>query len=535
MDKLLKRRFEITLLTCFLLFSWWLMGKSFGYDSVHQFRIARHQIGDFGLHLSLIRSFSWGANVTVESPFFPGRPLPYHYYFDFLVGTLEKLGVRIDVALNGLSALFFTALLLFIYKLPQVIFKKGRLIGILSVALFILQSSTTFLDFLKGKSFSLAAVRDLWSIPDYIHKGPFDGSLISIFFTLNVFLNQRHLVAALAISFGIFLFLIERLLKSKKISYLALLLLGILLGFSSRVHTLIFLSTLMSIPLLFLLFRYVRQLPFLVIPAVLVFGFQARDIFNQNLVHPFLNLGFLAERPISLNSFITFWFLNLGFAFFTIPLGFLLSSTKQKKVLISVLPLFIIGNVLQLSFRIEHNHSLFNLFFIFADFYTAFLLMKLWEGNLIQKCIFPILLFFLTFSGFLNLMVVKNDFQYYHLDAPSNMFIQWIKSHTDKKDIFLSRQEILDPVTLAGRRNYYGHEYYLLVMGYDYSQRRSLAKLFFEASDNETLSLMKKEGIHYLAVPARTFEDFHYNVNLTFLKTSLPLVYEDKDVVVFRL
>ena len=65
------------------------MYKSFGYDEKrHDFRIQRHQIGDFGLHLSLIRSFSWGNNFPVESPFFPGRPFPYHYYFDLFVGLL---------------------------------------------------------------------------------------------------------------------------------------------------------------------------------------------------------------------------------------------------------------------------------------------------------------------------------------------------------------------------------------------------------------------------------------------------------------
>ncbi|KKQ33995.1 MAG: hypothetical protein US48_C0004G0001, partial [Candidatus Levybacteria bacterium GW2011_GWA2_37_36] len=133
------------------------MYKSFGYDEEkHDFRIERHQIGDFGLHLSLIRSFSWGNNFPVESPFFPGKPFPYHYYFDLLVGLLEKAGLRIDIAFNGISILSFTLLLFLIYKLPQLIFRKSKLLGALSVILFVFHSNFTFIDFFKEKGLSLS-------------------------------------------------------------------------------------------------------------------------------------------------------------------------------------------------------------------------------------------------------------------------------------------------------------------------------------------------------------------------------------------
>mgnify|MGYP001611185792 CR=1 FL=1 len=97
-----RKNFDILLLISFFIFSFWLFDKSFGYYSKeYQFRIARHQVGDFGLHLSLIRSFSLGDNFPPQSPFFPGESLPYHYYFDLFTGLLEKLGLRIDIAFNS--------------------------------------------------------------------------------------------------------------------------------------------------------------------------------------------------------------------------------------------------------------------------------------------------------------------------------------------------------------------------------------------------------------------------------------------------
>src|SRR3989344_810847 len=319
----LKRNFDIFLLIVFFLFSFWLMTKSFGYDGQsQQFRIERHQIGDFGLHLSLIRSFSWGNNFPVESPFFPGRPLPYHYYFDLLVGLLEKTGLRIDVAFNGVSILLFTALLFLIYKLPQLIFRKSKLLGILSVILFVFHSNLTFIDFFKEKGFSLSTFKDFWLLPDYIHKGPFDGSIISIFFTLNVYLNQRHLIAAFVISLAIIYFLLSKLIKAQKISYKTLILLGLVLGILSRVHTLTFFSTTIILFLLFILFKRLRLLLPLFLFAFVVFSFHAKDILGQDISHTFFNPGFLSQEPLSFVNFIYFWAVNLGIAIVLIPFGF---------------------------------------------------------------------------------------------------------------------------------------------------------------------------------------------------------------------
>ncbi|RJQ37751.1 hypothetical protein C4559_03380 [Candidatus Microgenomates bacterium] len=531
---LLKRKFEIFLLLVFFLLSFWLMNKSFGYDpSKNEFRIARHEVGDFGLHLSLIRSFSWGSNIPVESPFFPGKPLPYHYYFDLLVGLLEKIGLRIDVAFNGLSIFFFTALLFLIYKIPQLIFNKSKLLGITSVILFVFHSSLTFLDFIKDKKLNLSLINDFWRLPDYIHKGPFDNSLISIFFTLNVFLNQRHLIAGLAISLFIFYFVIKNI--NKNLNSTALIVLGLILGLSSRFHTLIFLSTSVTLFFLLLLFKRSRFMLFIFVPALLVFAFHARDILNQNLTHTFFSPGFLAEQPLTLLSFSKFWLLNLGLAVVFIPLGFLISNSNQRKIFLSFFPLFIFGNLFQVSFRIDHNHSIFNFFLIFANFYVSFLLFNIWNKKLLGKIFFLFFLFLLTFSGLIDLMAVKNDFQLRLKDAPSDKFIFWIKENTSRNAIFLSKEGILDPITLSGRKNYMGHRYYISVMGYNFAGREEKVKKFYEVSNIKTLEEMKKEGISYIVVPVNKIQDFSYSVNTTFLKDNIPLIYIDKNVLVFKL
>lgn len=534
--KLLENKYEILLFILFFLFSLWLMDKSFGYDSNrHIFRVARHQVGDFGLHLSLIRSFSWGDNFLPQSPFYPGKPLPYHYLFDFAVGVLERSGVRIDTALNGLSALFFSMLLFFIYKFPQLLFKEGKMIGVLSVAFFIFHSNFTFFHFLKGKDVSLALLRDLWHLPDYIYKGPFDGSLVSIFFTLNVYLNQRHLIAALAISLALIYFFYSRIKTGSAIPMYLLVFIGLGLGLLSRVHTLVFFSSSTIILSLFFLFKQAKYILPVFVPALLVFSFHLRDITTQDLSHQVLTPGFLAKKPLTIASFIWFWFLNLGVAMILVPLGFIFSNREQKKVFLPFLVIFILGNIYQFSFRIEHNHSLFNYFLLFANFYVAYTLVKLWRLQNAKKAVVVVLIFLLTFSGVVDLMAVKNDFQYTFLDAPADKFMQWIKTNTRKNDIFIARQEILDPITLSGRKNYLGHSYYLLVMGYDSSQREEFVKEVFEAREVSVLRKARKEEIDYIVIPKKEFADFHYKIDRDFFSAHLKTVYQDKDVRVFKL
>lgn len=533
----LKRKFEILLLIFFLLFSIWLFNKSFGYNTEqNSFRIARHQIGDFGLHLSLIRSFSWGNNYfPVESPFFPGFSLPYHYYFDFLVGLLEKIGFRIDIAFNGLSVLFFTALLYFIYKLPQVIFYKSRVIGIISVVLFVFHSNLTFIDFLREKGISKNLFLDLWLLPDYLNKGPFDGSIISLFFTLNVYLNQRHFIAGLTISMFIFFIFLSKIINNKNISYEKVILLGFLLGLISRFHTLTFFSTSIVLFTLLLIFKHFRFiLPFFA-PAALLFFFHANDILLQNMQHLFFNPGFLSQKPLSFYNFVYFWLANIGISLFLIPIAVWLSKKKHKIIFLSFFPLFIIGNIFQLSFRIDHNHSIFNFFFIFANFYIAYLLTTFLLNTNIKRFVFVILMFLLTISGVIDIFAIKNDFQFYLEDAPKNRLMKWIRTNTNKNDIFLSRQEILDSVTLSGRKNFLGHDYYLSVMGYDYYPRLVRVKTYFEANSQDMLEKMRKESITYIVIPNESAADFNYIVNKDFFRKNLPVVYEDKANVVYKL
>ncbi len=532
-----KKGFEVALIVFLSIFSWWLMWKSFSYDAkTSEFVIARNEVGDFGLRLALIRSFSWGNNFPVESPFYPGPLLPYHYATDALAGLLERSGIRIDIAINGVSVVFFVALLYLIYTFPQLFFKSTPIVGLGAIALFLLSSNLSFVNFFQAEPLRFSLIEKIWRLPDYLYKGPFDGSVISIFSSLNPYLNQRHLIVGMAIGFAIIFYAVRKLLRNEEISETKVVLMGIFLGLGTRVHILIAFGAGIVLSLLFLLFRKAgRVVPLAAFSFVFALPHISEILRLPSVNRAFFRPGFLTPPPLTLWNFLRFWWLNAGFALIFIPLGVAYSDASRRKVFFAILPLFILPNLFQFSFRMEHNYALFELFFVLSIPFLLRGLTSLWEKKLIGKALAIISFMGLTFSGILNLMVIKNDFRYRVADAPRNPFIQWIKESTLPNAVFLSPQNLYDPVILAGRRSYFGATYYLEVMGYDIVSRRARAKDFFEASSLATLEQMRGSGIQYIAIPNTPIPDFPYAVNEPFLTRSLPAVYKDRSITVFRL
>jgi len=99
--------------------------------------------------------------------------------------------------------------------------KQKPFVGWIAVLLTITNSSLTF--------WKIIGHRDIWRLPTYPFAGPFDGSTISIFVTLNNYVNQRHL--AFAVALGLFLFLLAAgSLGKRKVSWNKDIILGIFTG-----------------------------------------------------------------------------------------------------------------------------------------------------------------------------------------------------------------------------------------------------------------------------------------------------------------
>lgn len=74
---------EWILIALTLLFSIWLMTKTFHGRGGGQLFVGSNNVFDFGHALGIVRSFSWGSNLPLMSPFQAGLPFFYHFLFYF--------------------------------------------------------------------------------------------------------------------------------------------------------------------------------------------------------------------------------------------------------------------------------------------------------------------------------------------------------------------------------------------------------------------------------------------------------------------
>ena len=249
-----KNIIEIIFIFVALLFSSWLMFSTFSYQNGSML-IASKAWSDFASHIPLIRSFSFGNNFPPEYPIFPGSPIRYHFLFYLAVGFLEKTGLRIDFALNILSAISFLFLLYMIYKLSRLLF-KNYCVAILAVLLFLFNGSLSFVYFFKNHPLSFPkTIFDILNNQIFPAFAPYDKSLISGgFWNLNVFTNQRHFALPLAISLFIFYFLIKAEKTNRKLSLKLATLFGILIGIFSFLHGAVLIMSIAVLCCMFLLF-----------------------------------------------------------------------------------------------------------------------------------------------------------------------------------------------------------------------------------------------------------------------------------------
>ena len=110
--------------------------------------------------------------------------------------------------------------------------------------------------------------------------------------------------------------------------------------------------------------------------------------------------GYLIANDFNLVNFINYWLLNLGLSCILIPLGFCFADKNAKKLLLSLIPLFVLGNTFQFSVEMAANHKFFNLFLIFGNMFSALALYKIWSfkaGKIIVP-VFFILMIFMFFT-----------------------------------------------------------------------------------------------------------------------------------------
>lgn len=493
-------------------FSWWLMHHTFT-SSQGELHIAAKAWSDFGAHIPLIRSFSLGQNWPPEYPLFPNEPIRYHFLFYWVVGMLERFGVRIDLALNGVSAVGMTLMLTMIYRVAKLFFQKAAA-GWLAVILAVTNGSLSavilaqklHLDWSQPAEW-LSFFVSIISAQQFASFGPWDGNLVSAFWNLNIFTNQRHLALSLGLVWWVVWPLLVWWQGGKRAASPVKKLTGwFWLGLIGRI------GVIAAFPLL-------HQAGLLItgwlVMSLLVIGY-GRSSLRQKANHwltgaylaglslaalitmqfvtaghqlPVWQPGFLAPDK-SWGGLAMYWEFNLGLylAIWIIGLG---RRSAIRWLLWLVTPLFVAANLWKFSPDMINNHKLINFFIQVLAITAAGWLVSVWNQKLkfwwtrsVARVSAIVILVALTFSGLVDFFPILNDPKYAIPDWSVRPVAQWLKTNTPPNSVILTTTYLYHPASLAGRKIFLDYGYFAWSLGYNDQARRVLLPELFGQFDS---------------------------------------------------
>lgn len=520
-------KFEWVLFLLFFLFSFSLMAKTFNVDPDGNMEIAAKAWSDFAATLPLIRSFSLGDNLPPEYPIYAGPPIRYHFMFFLAVGFLEKIGLPLDWALNSLSTLGFWSLLILIYFTGKLIFKNSK-VGALAVILFLFNGSFGFIEFFNSHPVSTLSVGDIINNTSFTSFGPYDGKIVSAFWNLNIYTNQRHLAGAYAAFLFLLLLMHKSNLNTEKLSVRKSIFIGTVLGFFPFIHFSVFLMAGVTLIIFLIIYPKLRKQILIIgtlglILAIPQYLYMGRSEINTELYNP----GYLVN-PLTFSNFLRYWFMNLGISVFLAPVGFFLANKEQRKILIPFISFFVIANLFQFTPDMPTNHKFINLFMLGFNLFTSYFLVRTWEAKAVGRIISTALIVPLTLSGLLDLFPIYNDRRITLQDIPHNKVASFIKESTPRDSIFLNSSFLYHPASIAGRKIFMGWPYFAWSAGYDTNKRGKIMENIYTSKDkHEICEALVKNNIDYF-----TTEDTSSNrdmplIDLQFFESNFKSLYKD--------
>lgn len=503
--------------------------------------------GDYAPHTAMMRSFSLQNNFPTQYPHFGGEDVKYHFMFQFLVGNLEFLGLRLDIAYNLVSVFSLLGFLIFLCQMAMRI-TGSFAAGAWALVLFFFRSGITFFRFLWEHFQS----GDLWKALS--ENTEFLGYTTNEnwgLWNFNVYLNQRHLAFGLLIT-GIVIWVFFDYLEEgaaheeKGFAWIKgrlfakeawqcrnlekALLLGMILGLTS------FWNGAAVIGGLLILLGFAAfsdgKLDYGIMAAVTVFFsvLQSRIFVRGSVMSPAIQWGFLAEDK-SLAGVI--WYLIQISGFFVAGLAMLVFwlRRRERTMLVSFLfPLFF-AFLVSLTPDINVNHKYIMISWAFLTVFWGGVLSKCWRGKCRKKLLAFILTVCLTATGLYDFVIILRN------NGPGrrvavNMesdLTAWLSENLTSEDLILTPEYSMSEVTMSGVMMYCGWPYYAWSAGYNTNYRAGVATEMYTTGDQKRLkALVQQEGITYILYQeGMTFEE--KNCREDTIASAYPLVYQSED------
>ncbi len=510
---------------------------------------------DFAPHLGMIRSFSKSNNFPTQYAHFAGEDIRYHFMFQFMVGNLEYLGMRLDFAFNLPSILGMVCVYLLLFVLV-VRMTKSRLCAFLTTLLFTFRSSFTVFRYMaeQGKGNVLTALKENTEFLGYTQNENWG------LWNLNVYCNQRHLAFSLALLlFAILMFYpyVQRMgMKLAKIQWREDLTIfnrykeqfktmffsptafgirdirfaigmGLVLGGIAFWNGAVLVATLSM--LFFMAAVSDDRLDYLItaLIALLLYFLQSSLFVDGSVVSPSYYFGFLAENK-TIWGVILFVIELTGCVLIVALIGaMLLRGVKRYMFVVFFVP-FILAFTLSLTVDITVNHKWIMMSLMLLSMFASVPLTKLLKsGDWLKRVIAIVLVFVLTATGIYDLTIVMKRNENYLVFSYDDPVTNWVIEHADSDDIFLTPYYSLNNIVMGGAMLYYGWPYYAWSAGYDTSERDFNVRRMYEADSVEELKQWIEEyDIRYIVVDFECRTSSEYVVREDIIEQAYEVVFE---------
>lgn len=482
--------------------------------------------GDYAPHTAMMRSFSLGDNFPTQYPHFGGEDVKYHFMFQFLVGNLEYLGIRIDIAYNMLSVFALLGFLMMLYSIARRITGSGAA-GVVTVALFFFRSSFTFFRYLWEHLRSGDLLKTLAENTSFIGYTPNEDWGL---WNFNVYLNQRHLAFGLLIAALVLWYYLDLVeagcshsekglawMKNRLFSAEAwkirnpegALAAGLALGLTAFWNGAAVIGGLLIL-LGFAVFSD-GKLDYLVtaVTAVLFSVLQSKVFIRGSAVEADFYWGFISEDK-SLAGVL--WFLiQMSGIFFAgaVLLLPLLKKRLHRVLTVSCLFPVVFAFCFSLTPDITVNHKYMMISYAFLAVLWAGLLAGLWKGKdgsrrfaaVIRRAAAVLLAVCLTATGIYDFVVIlRNNGPGHRVTVNmESTLTDWLAEHLDSEDLLLTPEYSMSETTMSGVMMYLGWPYYAWSAGYDTYGRAQKAVEIYTSEDPAAVDkLVKEEKITYI-------------------------------------
>ena len=474
--------------------------------------------GDYAPHTAMMRSFSMGNNFPTEYPHFGGQDVKYHFMFQFFVGNLEFLGLRLDFAYNVVSVLALLGFLIFLYHMAKRL-AGSFAAGVLTVFFFFFRSSLSFFRFVIEH----LNAGDLWeTLRDNTTFIGYTTNENWGLWNFNVYLNQRHLAFGLLIvAIVLWLFMdwlevgcsapetgvrwIKKRIFTKK-AWLCVhsetaLLAGMILGLTSFWNGAAVIGGLLIL-MGFAVFSD-GKLDYLIlaVTAVIFSVLQTKIFIWGDAVSPSFYWGFLSE-----NKSITgvLWYLiQMSGVFFVgaVLIAFFLRERRQRAALVSFFFPLIFAFCMSLTPDIAVNHKYIMIAYAFLAIFWSLAVLNLFKRQIGGQLVAVRLAIALSITGIYDFVVILKDNDSGHrvtVNMKSEL-TEWLAEHLDHNDLILTPEYSINEVTMSGVMMYMGWPYYAWSAGYDTYDRAAKAKEIYSSTDEAAIKkLVKQEKITYI-------------------------------------